>query len=89
MRFTGWFQEPEPASRPLPRTTDASSGPSPATPCTATGLPELSSRIDVVNGTENKLLAQLQNAGRAFYPELAGVETMRIDYGGAHTLVAE
>ena len=66
--FIGRFREPEPAGRSLPRTTEASSGPSPATPCPATDLPERSTKLAVVHGSENQLFGWLQNVGWASYP---------------------
>ena len=87
--FIGRFREPEPAGRSLPRTTQASSGPCPATPCPAAGLPERSTKIAVVHGSENQLFSRLQNVGWASYPEWTTVEHMRVDHGGAHILVPE
>jgi len=63
-RFIGWFPEPEPAGRLVPRTTGESSGPSLATPCAATVHPELPTMVAVVHGSENQLFGQLQDVGR-------------------------
>jgi hypothetical protein len=62
--FIGWFREPEPTGRSLPRTTGGSSGPSLATPCAATVLPELLTKVAVVHESENQLFGRLQNVGR-------------------------
>jgi hypothetical protein len=87
--FIGRFREPEPAGRSFPRTTEASSGPCPATPCPATDLPERSTRLAVVHGSENQLFGRLQNVRWASYLERTTVEHMRVDHGGAHILVPE
>ena len=88
-RFIDWFREPESAARSLPRTTRASSGSSPATPCAAMGLLEPSTKQDVVHGSEYQLFGWLQNVGLALYPERTEVEPMRLDHGGADILVVE
>ena len=87
--FIGRFREQEPAGRSLPRTTEASSGPCAPTPCPATDLPERSTKLAVVHGSENQLYGRLQNVGWASYPEWTAVEHMRVDHGCAHILVAE
>ena len=87
--FIGRFREPEPAGRFLPRTTVASSGPCPATLCPATSLPERSTKLAVVHGSENQLFGGLQNVGWASYPKRTTVEHRGVDHGGAHILVAE
>jgi len=87
--FIGRFREPEPVGRSLPRTTGASRGPCPATSCPAMVLPERSTKIVVVHGSENQLFVWLQNVGWASYPERTAVKHMRVDHGGAHILVAE
>jgi len=68
---------------------EASSGPCAATPCPATDLPERSTKLAVVDGSENQLFGRLQNVGWASYPQRTAVKHMRIDHGGAHILVAE
>jgi hypothetical protein len=81
--FIGRFREPEPAGRSLPRTTEASSGPCPTTPCPATDLPERSTNLAVVHGSENQLFGWLQNGGWASYPERAAVKHMLWSAGPA------
>lgn len=58
--FIGWFREPGPPGRSLPRTIDASSGPSTEIPCTTTSLPKRHPKISVVHGSENLLFNMLQ-----------------------------
>jgi hypothetical protein len=82
--FIGRFREPQPAARSLPRTTEASSGPCPATPCPATVCPERSTKLTVVHGSENQLFGRLQNVGWSSYPERTAVKHRRVDHGGAH-----
>ena len=87
--FIRRFREPEPAGRSLPRTTEVSNGPCPATPCPATGSPERYTKLAVVHGSENQLVGRLQNVGWASHPERTAVKHMRVDRGGAPILVAE
>ena len=60
----------------------ASSGPCPATLCPATGLPERSTKLAVVHGSENQLFGGLQNVGWASYPKRTTFEHMSVDHGG-------
>ena len=83
----GQFREPKPTGRSLPRTTEASSGPCPATPCPATARPERSTKLAVVHGSENQLFGWLQNVGQASYPERTAVKPMCVDHCGAYILV--
>ena len=87
--FIGLFLEPGSPDRVLPKTTDASSGPSSEIPRHATNLPERLPKIAVVHGSKNQLFAMLQSVGWASSPERTAVEHMRVDHGGAHILVAE
>ncbi len=52
----------------VPRTTEASSGPWPATPCPATDRPERYTKLAVIHGSENQLLSLLQSVCKASCP---------------------
>ena len=45
--------------------------------------------VAVVLGSENHLFKPLHKNRRAPYPQGAAVEPMRVEHGGAHSLVAE